>query len=294
MSTTFAHESGLPRLTVQHHFAHVHAVLAENRHQGPALGLALDGTGLGDDGTIWGGEALFVDTTTLNQRRLARFSRLRLPGGDSAAREPWRMARSGLHALGVTAPGLRPWPWLERFGPADRIVGQMLDKGLNSPLSSSCGRLFDAVAGMLGICLDISYEGQAAIRLEAAQDKTEKRAYGCPILRRTDLLELDTLTLFAQVHADWEAGEPAGRISRRFHLGLLDGLNALCVELSKETGCRHVALSGGVMQNLTLATELPRRLLQHGLTVLIHRQLPPNDACISLGQAAYGQTALHL
>ena len=292
MSTTYARESGLPCLALQHHFAHIHAVLAENRHQGPALGLALDGTGLGDDGTIWGGEALFVDTAKLEHRRLARFAQVRLPGGDSAAREPWRMARAYLHALGLTTPAAAPWR--ERFGAADRIVGQMLDKGLNSPLTSSCGRLFDAVAGMLGLCLDISYEGQAAILLEAEQDKTETSAYVCPIVDREGPRELDTLTLFAQVHADWRAGEPAGRISRRFHLGLMNGLAALCAELARETGCTHVGLSGGVMHNLTLATELPRRLRDQGLTALTHRQLPPSDACISLGQAAYGRLAQHL
>ena len=293
MSTGFAREAGLPCLPLQHHFAHIHAVLAENRHQGPALGLALDGTGLGDDGTIWGGEGLFVDTTTLEQRRLARFSQVRLPGGDSAARQPWRMARAFLHALGIVAPGDKPWPWLERFGNADNIVGQMLDKGLNSPLSSSCGRLFDAVAGMLGLCPEISYEGQAAIILESNQDMAENRAYACPIASRESLLEVDTATLFAQVHADWRAGESVGRISRRFHLGLLDGLTALCATLAGQTGCSRVGLSGGVMHNLTLTTELPRRLRAMGLVPLSHRHLPPNDACISLGQAAYGQTALH-
>ena len=131
---------------------------------------------------------------------------------------------------------------------------------------------------MLGLCLDISYEGQAAILLEAEQDKTETSAYVCPIVDREGPRELDTLTLFAQVHADWRAGEPAGRISRRFHLGLMNGLAALCAELARETGC----------------TQLPHRLRAQGLTALTHRQLPPSDACISLGQAAYGRLAQYL
>jgi hydrogenase maturation protein HypF len=292
LSTGFARESGLPCLALQHHYAHIHAVLAENRHEGPAIGLALDGTGLGDDGTIWGGEALYVDTRDLTHRRLGRFSQVMLPGGDAAAREPWRLARAFLHALGVTEPCPRPWPWLAAHGRADGIVTQMLERGLNSPLSSSCGRLFDAVAAMLGVCDRISYEGQAAIRLEAIQDKSEKDGYTCPIIEHEDIVELDTLNLFAQVHAQWKDGEPAGRVSRRFHLGLMDGLTRLCVRLAESCECTTVALSGGVMQNLTLARRLPGLLEENGLKVLVHQALPPNDACISLGQAAYGRLAL--
>lgn len=292
LSTEFARESGLPCLPLQHHFAHIHAVLAENRHEGPAIGLALDGTGLGDDGTIWGGEALLVDTRTLRHRRLGRFSQVMLPGGDAAAREPWRLARAFLHALEITAPDGRPWPWLTEFAAADAVVGQMLDRRLNSPLSSSCGRLFDAVAAMLGLRHRISYEGQAAIRLEAIQDKSEKGRYMCPMIGHDGIVELDTLKLFAQVHADWRNGEDPSRISRRFHLGLMDGLSALCVRLAGQCGCTTVALSGGVMQNLTLAQGLPGLLEHNGLTVLVHQALPPNDACISLGQAAYGRLAL--
>lgn len=133
MSTGFALQSGLPCLPLQHHFAHIHAVLAENQHAGPAIGLALDGTGLGDDGTIWGGEALMVDTGSLGHQRVARFSHVMLPGGDLAAREPWRVARSYLHALGILEPAHKPWPWLESNSRADRIVSQMLDRRLNAP-----------------------------------------------------------------------------------------------------------------------------------------------------------------
>jgi hydrogenase maturation protein HypF len=292
MSTDFARQTGLPCLALQHHYAHIHAVLAENRHVGPAVGLALDGTGLGDDGTIWGGEALLVDTGKLKHERLARFSRVMLPGGDAAAREPWRLARAYLHALGIRKPQERQWPWLPESAAADRIVGQMLDKGLNSPLSSSCGRLFDAVSAMLGLCNSISYEGQAAIRLEAIQDKSEKDRYSCPIIELEGIVELDTLELFSQVHAEWRAGIRPAEISRRFHLGLMDGLVRLCVRLAKQCSCTTVALSGGVMQNLTIARRLPGLLEEHGLQVLTHQALPPNDACIALGQAAYGRLAM--
>jgi len=293
LSTAFARESGLPCLPLQHHFAHIHAVLAENRHHGPAIGLALDGTGLGDDGTLWGGEALLVNTAKLEHKRLARFSQVMLPGGDGATREPWRLARAYLHALDLDAPQDRTWPWLAEYAGADKVVGQMLDRRLNSPLSSSCGRLFDAVAAMLGLCQRISYEGQAAIRLEAIQDKNEKGVYSCSIIEYDGLVELHTLELFAQVHAQWRAKECTAKISRRFHLGLIDGLTKLCVRLAERSSCSTVALSGGVMHNLTLAHGLPHALSQCGLTVLTHHSLPPNDACISLGQAAYGRLVLH-
>ena len=292
LSTDFARASGLPCLALQHHYAHIHAVLAENRHEGPAIGLALDGTGLGDDGTIWGGEALLVDTTQPVHQRLARFSQVMLPGGDAAAREPWRLARAFLHAMGIDTPDDRPWPWLGEHAAADRVVGQMLAKGLNSPLSSSCGRLFDAVSAMLGVCDSISYEGQAAIRLEAIQDKSEKDRYTCPMLEQEGIVELDTLELFSQVHAEWLVGVHPAVISRRFHLGLMDGLVRLCVRLTEQCSCNTVALSGGVMQNLTFARRLPDLLKERGLQVLTHRCLPPNDACIALGQAAYGRLAL--
>ena len=292
LSTGFARESGLPCLPLQHHFAHIHAVLAENTYIGAAIGLALDGVGLGDDGTLWGGEALLVDTAKLEHRHLARFSQVMLPGGDMATREPWRLARAFLHALDIHAPGEKPWPWLQEYAAADTIVGQVLERRINSPLSSSCGRLFDAVSAMLGLCERISYEGQAAIRLEALQDKDEKGVYTCPVIEYEGIVELGTLELFAQVHAEWLGGECPAKISRRFHLGLIDGLTRLCVLLAEKCSCRTVALSGGVMQNLTLAAGLPRALTAHGLTVLTHRELPPNDACISLGQAAYGQLVL--
>lgn len=292
MSTAFARRSGLPQIPLQHHFAHIHAVLAENRRQGPALGLALDGTGLGTDDTIWGGELLLVDPTTLRHERLGHLRHVLQPGGDAATREPWRMARAYLHALGITAPTGRPWPWLEHHAKADRIVGQMLDKGINSPRTSSCGRLFDAVSAMLGLCPLISYEGQAAIRLEAVQEDTDLPGYSCPVLRDQDGLVLDTVALFAQAYDAWNAHEPAARISRNFHRGLMRGLAAMCRLAAEQQGISVVGLSGGVMLNAHLGRELPSLLRESGLLPLCHHQLPPGDACISLGQAVYGQSVL--
>lgn len=297
MSTGYGKElgerEGVHLEYVQHHVAHILAVLAENRHDEPGLGLALDGAGLGTDGTIWGGEALLVDPRSGEFSRAGHFMPVAQPGGEAAAREPWRMARSYLWSAGITTPLSRPWPWLAEHAQADAFLGTMLQKGINCPTTTSCGRLFDAVAGLLGLKHVMAYEGQAAIILERIQDLDDQSTpYACPVLADRDPAQLDTLLLFRQVHADWEAGAPPGVISRRFHLGLIQGLAELAGVLARQTGTRTVGLSGGVMQNATLSTLLPQTLSQRGLNALVHSHLPPNDACISLGQALYGRIRL--
>ncbi len=291
-STRFALEQEQwPVLRLQHHAAHIYAVLAEHGLRRPVLGLALDGTGLGEDGTLWGGEGLLVDPLRLCHERLAHFSPVRLPGGDAAVREPWRTAQACFAALGETPGNARAWPWIAGQESAVTLVGNMLEKGFNCPVTTSCGRLFDAVAALLGLCRRIDYEGQAAILLERAQDRAEQGVYACPVLASETPVCLDTLTLFAQAANDTSRGEPAGRVARRFHLGLVAGLAALARELAARTGVRHVALSGGVLQNRTLMTLLPPALRRAGLTPLCHRSLPPNDGGLSLGQAYYGVLA---
>jgi hydrogenase maturation protein HypF len=288
-STRYALEQDRwPVLRLQHHVAHIYAVLAEHRLLEPVLGLALDGTGLGEDGTLWGGECLLVDPRSLTHTRLAHFAPIRLPGGDAAVREPWRIAQACHFALGREALSGSPRPWLTGREAEATLVGRMMQKGLNSPVTTSCGRLFDAVAAELGLCQAIDYEGQAAILLEQAQDMAESRPYACPVDLSRMPARLDTLALFAQVAADAERGEPVDRVSRRFHLGLVRGLAELARELSQATGIRRVALSGGVLQNRTIAALLPAALGASGLIPLCHRRVPANDGCISLGQAAYG------
>ncbi|MGE4420823.1 MAG: carbamoyltransferase HypF [Pseudodesulfovibrio sp.] len=291
MTTSLAEElgreRGVPVAALQHHYAHIHAVLAENKFDGPVIGLALDGTGYGEDGTIWGGECLLVDPAALDHQRLAHFARFRLPGGEAAVREPWRIAQAALWELGVKEPGKYAWPWLGRYEAESRFLPQILEKGLNAPLTSSCGRLFDGVAALCGLTSAITYEGQAAILLEKAQDMDEAGAYPCP-LKSDDPVALDTLSLVAAALEDLENGVPVGKIARRFHLGLINGLTEMAFSFSMLLDIHHVALSGGVMQNLTLARELPLALQGAGLLPLVHTQLPPNDGCISLGQAAWG------
>lgn len=293
LAAEIAAERGLPLAALQHHYAHIHAVLAENRHEEAALGLALDGTGYGEDRTIWGGECLYVDPSELEHQRLAHFSTFRLPGGEAAVREPWRIAQALLWELGLREP--EPWwPWRAAFGPASDFLPQLLERGVNCPITTSCGRLFDGVSAMLGLCPAISYEGQAAILLEKIQDLSEIEAYPCPMLADDDPAVLDTLTLFRHVLDDLRAGVPVPSIARRFHLGLAQGLADLAAGFAGVLGVPFVGLSGGVMQNLTLAVELPRALWERGLEPLVHTQVPPNDACISLGQAVYGRRLLQL
>jgi hydrogenase maturation protein HypF len=293
MSTAYGNQqSGLPLFQLQHHAAHIHAVLAENRFEQPVLGLALDGAGLGNDRTIWGGEALLVRPDHPEFQRLGHLALVLQPGGELAARQPWRMARSYLWSIGQKSPVSRPWPWLAEHAQADALMPAMLARRINSPSTTSCGRLFDAVAGLLGVKLVMAYEGQAAIALECIQDLSEEQAYACPVQTGGEPLVLDTLELFRQVHEDWLRGENPARISRRFHLGLVAGLAELAATLAARSMVRHVALSGGVMHNQTISLELPKALTQRGLIPLVHTLLPPGDACISLGQAVWGRLML--
>ncbi len=314
-----ARKTGVSICALQHHFAHAHSVLAENKHQGPALCLALDGTGFGTSqpslgqGTswsIWGGECLLVDTDTLHHERLAHFAEFSLPGGEAAVHEPWRLAQAMLWELDMEASGQNgspPWPWLPQFEQASAFLPQILRKSLNCPLTSSCGRLFDAASAMLGLCQRMTYEGQAAILLERAQDLSipiaEAAEYPCSLIKSTSTgrletdqfpRELDTYSLFRGLLHDINAHESVPVIARRFHASLIIGLADMALRFAKKHGVRHVALSGGVMQNLTFAQELPKALAERGLIPLTHKQLPPNDGCISLGQAAYGQRLLTL
>ncbi len=254
----------LPLHEIQHHHAHAVACLAENGETGPALALVLDGTGYGTDGTIWGGELLRAGLDGFE--RLCHLEAVPLPGGEAAMREPWRMAAAYLERAGRPVP-FADWP----------RVRESLK--VNAPLSSGAGRLFDAAAALLGLRERVSYEGQAAIELEQLAGHVEAEPYACAIegelIRGADLI--------AQAHDDLAAGRDRAEIAAAFH----DGLALVCAEAcARAAEPRTVALSGGCFQNLRLLDGVRRRLEERGFRVLTHRLLPPNDACISFGQAA--------
>jgi hydrogenase maturation protein HypF len=306
LSTRWALERPHVQLVgVQHHHAHIAACLAENRCQGPVIGLALDGTGYGVDGSIWGGEFLLADFRHFERRGHMR--PVRMPGGERAIREPWRMALAYLYdAYGEEMWGLR-LPLLQQALPSARLVVEAMVAGLNAPITTSCGRLFDGVAAIAGGRTTVSFEGQAAMEWEMAMyhptwpdemGAEEKVAlddrYPLAVVETGSGVELDYRPLIRAAVEDVLRGENVAFISRRFHAGLCVGLAQVCALLRERTGVSVVALSGGCFQNVYLSTVLPRLLRSGGLEVLTHRLLPPNDGCISLGQAVVAATKIGL
>ncbi len=267
-------------VAVQHHHAHLAAVLAEHGETGPAVGAIFDGAGLGTDGTVWGGELLAGDLRDCE--RAGHLWPVRQPGGDAATREPWRMACAWLGAAAAA-----PTPAVAAVDPARRAaIAALLRTGTASPVTTSAGRLFDAVAALCGLRGTVSYEGQAAIELEAACDPAERGAYPLPVAVRGGALVLDARATVAAAAADVRAGVATGRIAARFHHGLADATAAACARIAAERGLGTVVLSGGVFQNLALLERTRRRLAAGGLRVLLPRRLPANDGGIAFGQAS--------
>ena len=280
-------ESGLPRLAVQHHHAHLVACLAENRVEGPAIGIILDGTGYGTDQTIWGGEVLIGDASGF--RRYAALESLPLPGGDAAVQAPWRTAVSYLHA--ACGEPLPPLPFLD--GLAAEPILAMVKAGINSPRTSSCGRLFDAVAAMGGGRQVIQYEAQAAIELmQAAGNRLGGTAFPCEFFEEDGIVKLSVRALVRGVAKALAGGMGLPELSRRFHKSLVDGFTHLACLARKREKIGTVALSGGVFQNRLLLEGLVAALSARGFLVLTHREVPCNDGCISLGQAVIGRRSL--
>lgn len=289
-----AHRQNQPLIAVQHHHAHIAAVLADNGWSldgGPVLGIALDGLGYGPDGTLWGGELLVADYRSF--RRVAWLRPTPMPGGTRAILEPWRSLLAQIESnLGWDA-FLERWPDLEvtrrLTGHPHGVLRTMMSRGLNSPLSSSAGRLFDAVAAALRIGGEIiSYEGQAAIELEAlAAPAVTGAGPGYPFL--TTVSEegrvLDPSPLWPALFDDLRAGRGQATIAARFHLGFCDALADLAAQVAGEEGVDRVALSGGVFQNRLLLEGVCERLRELGLNPLTHRKVPANDGGLSLGQA---------
>jgi hydrogenase maturation protein HypF len=285
LSTRWALEQeNVEKLDVQHHHAHLAACLAENNTKNPAIGLIMDGTGYGSDGTIWGGEVLIGDCSGF--RRYGHFEPLPLPGGDAAVQEPWRAAVGWLHATyGSRMPELGFMAGYD----IDPII-EITDKKINSPLTSSCGRLFDVVAAMSGGRTKINYEAQAAIEfMQAAGGQLNNRAYSYDIIEADAVLQIATRSLLRSVVDGLRAGETYATVSQRFHRTLVELFVEITLRASLETGIKTVAVSGGVFQNQLLFSNLVPALDKAGFTVLTHALSPTNDGCVSLGQAMIGR-----
>ncbi|WP_282702282.1 carbamoyltransferase HypF [Streptomyces sp. CC219B] len=296
LSTQWATAQPVRHIPVQHHHAHVAACAAEHGVRGPFLGVAYDGLGLGDDGTLWGGEILVADLA--GYRRVGRFSTAPLPGGDAAVRRPCRTALG--HLLGSETLGTpRPYPWLTRPF-TDRLdlaeagaVRAMIARDVNCPRASSAGRLFDAVAALLGLADEVSYEGEAAVRLEAAAGDE----HAVPLARRVVLSQglwvYDSAPTLADLLERRLAGEPVGRLAAAFHLTLAEATAELVARAVAEGAPRTVCLGGGCFVNRRLLTEVRRRLRAQGLRVLVGGEVPVGDGGISYGQAAVAAARLN-
>jgi hydrogenase maturation protein HypF len=268
---------GMPAVAVQHHHAHVASVMAECGLTQPVLGVALDGTGYGEDDSVWGGEFLLADRAGFE--RVAHFGRYPLPGGEKAIEEPWRMAAAVCRLEGI-----------EWRGPAEQYEGvvRLLTAGLNCPPASSAGRLFDAAAALLGLCEQASYEAQGAIRLEAVADLAVRRRYSYSI--RAEATQgvpvLDFGPAFVELAAEARRGVAAAEISAAFHNTIVAGCADLAARLAEEREVRDIVLSGGVFQNRMILARLTEELRNRGLSVYSNTMVPANDAGLSLGQAA--------
>jgi hydrogenase maturation protein HypF len=314
LSTKYALDlDGVELRGVQHHHAHIASCLADNDADGPVIGVAFDGTGYGTDGTIWGGEFLIADLAGFE--RVGHLAPVPMPGGAAAIKEPWRMAAVYLDAAfdGMPPDGLDV---IERNAERWPTVLAMASKGINSPVTSSAGRLFDAVAALLGTRDAINYEGQAAIELEQLASPHEANWYPAGIssdganrvdeadlvaadeanwypvgVSSDDTFRVDGVGLIRGAADDLLAGVRRETVAARFHNGVAAAIEAGCVLARERSGLSTVALSGGVFQNLLLLRETERRLTAHGFTVLTHSRVPCNDGGISFGQAVVAATA---
>jgi hydrogenase maturation protein HypF len=281
---------GVELIGVQHHHAHFAACLAEHNETGPAVAAVFDGTGYGSDETIWGGELLTGDLGEFE--RLGLLHSVRLPGGEAAIREPWRMACAWLAvALGEDEPpvpprvagGVDPERWSQ--------VSELVRTGVSSPLTTSVGRLFDAVAALCGVRCQVNYEGQAAAELEGLADPGETLAYELPVEGEQPLV-LDARETIRQLMADLEAGTSVAAVAARFHNGLAEATAEACARIAARRALDLVVLSGGVFQNRLLLERTEDALRRQGLRVLCPKHLPPNDGGISYGQAAVAAARL--
>ena len=290
-STKWALQQSEAKLVgVQHHHAHIASCMAENHVGGKVIGFALDGTGYGTDGHIWGGEVLIADYK--NFERAAHFEYIPLPGGAAAIHEPWRMAVSYLgHHFGRDFLKL-DIPFVHQLEHTKtNLLLRMIEQGINSPLTSSCGRLFDAVAALIGIRTQVNYEAQAAIELEMAiSSAQEGNGYPLELMCEGDGWIIGTRALFKSIITDLRRNVTVGEISHRFHDGLVNAFVRIAALLRDQTALNRVCLSGGTFHNVYLSQQLESQLCKAGFEVFSHHEVPPGDGGLSLGQAVVAAT----
>jgi hydrogenase maturation protein HypF len=286
LSTQFALKmEGVHRIGVQHHHAHIASCMAEHQLEGCVIGVAWDGTGFGTDGTIWGGEFLAADYLSFD--RFARLRPVLLAGGDSGVREPWRVAHSYLLDTYGAIPGDPRWA---QIAPPERlrVIDTMLQRRVNTIPTSSAGRLFDAVASLIGLRHTVSFEGQAAMMLEAAADASSGPSndpYDFALIGASPV-DVDLRPMIRRIVADIECNEPQTHIAIRFHNTLVAVIAAVCRRMRSELQLSRVCLSGGCFQNALLLSGCLETLRNDGFEVFSQREIPANDGGISLGQAA--------
>lgn len=303
-STVVAENLGFPMLQVQHHYAHVLSCMTENDCQEPVIGVSFDGTGYGTDGTIWGGEILLADYQDFT--RFGSITPFLQIGGDASAKEGWRIAVSMIY--GYTKNREKAWEIIEKLGlcseQESKVQFTMADRKINAVMSTSAGRLFDAVSAILGIRRQSSFEGEASTALQFAAEELEQKGKlngneiwdnVQPVI--SELEErclLNTEALVKQIVEAKLQGTDSGELAYLFHQTLAEQIVAACIEARKSSGRNKTALSGGVFQNRLLLRLTEERLGQEGFEVLRHHMIPPNDGGIAIGQAAYGMNRLQI
>jgi len=292
LSTRYARaQERIPVVEVQHHHAHIAACMAEHQVADPLIGLAFDGTGFGTDGCIWGGEVLLA---SLDQfKRGGHLAYVPMPGGSAAIKEPWRMAVSYLYQAYGRDLGRLDLPFLaaHQANNIETII-EMIEKGINSPYTSSLGRLFDGVAALAGLRKTVAFEGQAAMELEMAADLSETGEYAYAVPQGAPLA-IPMETIIQGIVQDVQKQIHLSGISMKFHNTLVHLFTDVCINLRQQTGFAKVALSGGVFQNSILLSGLTNSLASKGFEVLSHTRVPSNDGGIALGQAVVADAMLN-
>jgi hydrogenase maturation protein HypF len=278
-----AEKEELELVPIQHHHAHVASCMADNGVKGPVIGVSLDGTGYGTDGNIWGGEFIVADYKKFT--RIAHLEYLPLPGGALAIKKPNRTVVGYMTALGLEDRDLPPFQEIEKT--ELEIIKKQIENNINTPLTSSMGRLFDAVAAIIGVRGVIQYEAQAAIDLEtcASAATDEEKSYPFLVVEQNGASIIKVCDLLAAIIKDWRKKTPAAVIAARFHNTIAQMIVELCRDISNKIGIKEVALSGGVFQNRLLSKKAIALVESAGLKVYTHRQVPCNDGGVSLGQA---------